>query len=537
MVPDIVHTCSAHGDTLVAFPARDAQIGEFVEDKYEIKGRIGAGGMGTVYRASQRYIKRDVALKVLKPELVQDIVAVRRFFTEARAASRLTSRHSVVVHDFGATSDGLLFYTMEYVPGVSLGREIDESGSLAPERAVRIAADVCRSLEDAHERGVVHRDLKPDNIILAEFDGRETGKVLDFGIAKILTGEDGNTLTPSGMVCGTPKYVSPEQASGAVVGPASDLYSLGVVLYEMLAGKPPFAGGSPGVLLMKHIREIPVPLSRCLPAIGVSQALERLVTGLLAKQPYDRPVSAAAVRDLLEQLLEHGVRAGPEQVKQSENESAFRVTEPLMGGEPDSETELACTDEEHFEQDHPHGPAERRSRVRVLALVLLAAAVVAFAAYFLETWGSKLPVDQVAPPVSEESLPPEERKSLPVAAGSADFDTGGVVADAAGESPDPFGLGTAAIKDIRRHRGRVDAALRRARSSSDWDGTRCLENGVPALESLVLDAERTFVGLRAANDAHRAHEMDELSANLRGLAGRVGQAADDLCDCLRTRPE
>jgi len=189
---------------------------------------------------------------------------------------------------------------MEFLAGEPLSRVI-RRGPLEPARAVRIARDICSSLQEAHGKGIVHRDLKPDNIILVQEDGEEVAKVLDFGIAKMVAGEEDRPLTRTGVVCGTPAYMSPEQGSGKPVGPASDLYSLGVLLFEMLTGKPPFEAATPVMVVMKHISEPPPPIAEAAP-VPLPVPLRRLVTGLLAKEVRDRPGSAREVGEELDRV-------------------------------------------------------------------------------------------------------------------------------------------------------------------------------------------------------------------------------------------
>ncbi len=296
---DVVERCPDDDTRLVDLPGSESLVGQVLDDKYTIEDKIGQGGMGTVYRARQKFIDREVALKVLRPELVQEVSAAKRFFVEARAVSTLKSRHSVILHDFGVTSAGLLYYTMELLDGEPLSRLLNRVGAISAARAVAITTDVCRSLHEAHELGIVHRDLKPDNIMLVMDDGQQIAKVLDFGVAKLLTAADSTTLTVTGMVCGTPAYMSPEQATGAEVAPASDIYSLGVVLYEMLAGFPPFQATTPAMVLMQHVQEIPRPLD---PSAGVPPGIEKLLSGMLAKDPGARPEGVDAVRRALEAI-------------------------------------------------------------------------------------------------------------------------------------------------------------------------------------------------------------------------------------------
>ena len=301
--PGTVEVCPEHNARLFGLPTDESLVGSTLDGKYEVQKVLGRGGMGVVYKARQKLIGRDLAVKVLRADFARDVHAVKRFFAEARAASQLRNRHSVILYDFGLSGEGLLFYTMELLNGPTLSRLLKKSGRLDPARSAAIAADVCASLEEAHELGIVHRDIKPDNIMLVEQRGEEIAKVLDFGIAKLLTEPEGSGLTATGMVCGTPEYMGPEQGMARDVGPASDVYSLGIVLYEMLAGFPPFRGNTPVHTLMKHCNEALMPLREVTSDVCVPDGLDRLLTRMLAKKPEDRPGSASGVLEALKGLL------------------------------------------------------------------------------------------------------------------------------------------------------------------------------------------------------------------------------------------
>ena len=324
--------CPEHGVELADLPTEASLVGGTLDQKYEIVKKIGRGGMGTVYHARQKFIGREIAIKVLRPEFAQDVQAIQRFFAEVRAACKLRSRHCVIVHDFGLSQEGHLYFSMELLHGRPLTRLLKE-GPLESDRAMAIAIDVCHAIEEAHGLGIVHRDLKPDNVMLVRDEHGSLAKVLDFGIAKLLTEEDGASLTQTGMVCGTPEYMSPEQARGDALGFASDLYSLGIILYEMLAGLPPFQAPSPLPLLMKHVNEAPRSIRVVSPDIEVPVELERYLLQMLAKDPADRPESAAAVRLTLEQMLvdrgKHKTTSLPELV--SSSRGVRSVTVPFGG--------------------------------------------------------------------------------------------------------------------------------------------------------------------------------------------------------------
>lgn len=278
--------------------------GKVIDGRYTVVQRLGKGGMGVVYRARQRFLDRDVALKVLRPEFAMDTMAVRRFLQEAKAASGLKNPHTVTIFEFGSTAEGTLYFTMELLSGRSLREVIEQEGPLPAERVLGIGAQVCESLAEAHEQGIWHRDLKPDNIYLIDSpQHRDYVKVLDFGIAKVSTQQ--TQLTSTGAICGTPQYMSPEQAKGIALDGRSDVYSLGVVLYEALCGCAPFDAVTPIQMLMAHITQpAPFPRERR-PGLQVPPSVEEVVMWALGKEPEHRPESAKAYAAALRTAASH----------------------------------------------------------------------------------------------------------------------------------------------------------------------------------------------------------------------------------------
>ena len=246
---------------------------------YQIVEEIGRGGMAVVYRAYQPSLNRDVAIKVLPPQLTFDQRFVERFQREARAAAGLRHPHIIVVHDVGE-QDGLYYIVMEYLEGQTLRQLVEREGPLAPDRAAGMIEQVASALDYAHQRGFVHRDVKPSNIFVREGD---QATLTDFGIAKAARGTQ---LTGTGMLIGTPEYMSPEQAQGEEVGPSTDIYALGVMAYQMLTGRVPFRGTTPHATLHAVIYQPPVPPRQINP--GLSPAIDTVLLKALAKQPEAR---------------------------------------------------------------------------------------------------------------------------------------------------------------------------------------------------------------------------------------------------------
>jgi hypothetical protein len=287
-------------------------LGRVIADKYVIEALLGEGAMGRVYRAVQRPLDKLVAVKVLHAALGFDELAQGRFLREAKAASRIDHPNSVQVFDFGTLPEGVAFLVMEYLRGRDLAARIRQDKRLSPALCVELMGQVLSALTVAHEAGVVHRDLKPENILLVGRpgdDGGEMVKVADFGIAKLLEG--GEKLTTTGLVAGTPAYMSPENGEGKPLDPRSDLYACGVILYEMVTGVLPFRADNALAVVIKHITEKPMPPSSLVP--DIPPGLEAVILRALAKRPDDRFEDARAMRAALRQCLgdeaASGVRA------------------------------------------------------------------------------------------------------------------------------------------------------------------------------------------------------------------------------------
>ncbi|HEY9684349.1 MAG TPA: serine/threonine-protein kinase [Drouetiella sp.] len=270
----------------------DPFIGRTISNRFLVESIIGEGGMGVVYKASQAESKQQVAVKILRPELMNDELAVRRFKHEAVATSRLSHPHIVAMYDYGSTVDGYLFMVMEIIEGKSLAKLVHERRSLSAMRTNRIIGQVCQALEHAHQNGVIHRDLKPGNILLTTTDDEEDYvKLVDFGIAKLILPDgqvDETQIEQEGEVLGSPLYMSPEQCLGREIDGRCDIYALGVVLYETLMGKGPFVGRTAQETIEMQLQKAPAPFATKRPDLQLPARLEAVVFKALAKKAGER---------------------------------------------------------------------------------------------------------------------------------------------------------------------------------------------------------------------------------------------------------
>jgi beta-lactam-binding protein with PASTA domain/tRNA A-37 threonylcarbamoyl transferase component Bud32 len=341
-------------------PPQPAQV---YSDRYEILRQVARGGMAEVYLARDQLLDRRVALKVLFPELSIDRSFVERFRREAQSAANLSHPNIVSVYDWGEEED-TYFIVMEYVDGRPLSAIIRSQGPLLADRAASIGADVASALAFAHRNGVVHRDVKPGNVLL---DANEHVKVTDFGIARAANTQE--NLTQTGAVMGTATYFSPEQAQGYGVDPRSDVYSLGVVLYEMVTGKPPFAGDNPVTIAYKHVREQAVPPREVNPAIPA--AFENIVLKAMAKDPDDRYANAEELRaDLMRYQQGRTVLANPVAYSQPGPAPDATVVQPV------SRDRTSVVNRAGPGLPPEAGPTHRTGTYVILLFAMLAALVV-----------------------------------------------------------------------------------------------------------------------------------------------------------------
>lgn len=289
-------------------PVADGLIGTTVDNgEYRIVQRIGSGGMGSVYKAEQPSMNRMVAIKVLHAKFADRDDLNSRFRREARTMSQLSHPNTARVYKYGTLPDGSAYFVMDFLKGRNLAHVVRQEGPMAPERAINIMIQVCGALDEAHQAGIIHRDLKPENIFLTQpIGGEDFPKVLDFGLAKVgqkQMGRGSMMLTKQGMVFGTPEFMSPEQTQGEKLDRRSDVYSLGLILYELLTGKLPFDATKPVEVMRAHVKDPPIPLSRRVPGIGFSERLDTVMLKALAKRPRDRYQTAMEFADALQHCL------------------------------------------------------------------------------------------------------------------------------------------------------------------------------------------------------------------------------------------
>jgi serine/threonine-protein kinase len=276
--------------------AQDPFVGRVIDGRYEIQARIGEGGMGVVYKARQISIDRVIAIKVLNPEMAQDPTWVQRFYNEAKACSRLQHPNTIRMFDFGQTQDSRLFMTMEFLDGISL-RDATARGPIAPQRVIKILIQCCASLAEAHSIGIIHRDIKPDNVFLLNMAGSpDFVKLLDFSVAKLLEGD--RMKTQAGVVFGTPQYMSPEQGRGLPLDARSDLYALGVLAFEMLTGNVPYNDDNPMTIIQMHLHGQVPPMPQTIP-----YSVQTVVRRAMEKDPARRYQSAGEMMQHCQQVF------------------------------------------------------------------------------------------------------------------------------------------------------------------------------------------------------------------------------------------
>ena len=306
---------------------------------YTLLGKVGQGGWGTVYRARQNSTGRHVALKVVRSDVAGNPEVRQRFLREVKAISRLHHPHIVTLHEFGQTRDGMLFMAMEFADGDTLDEMLRRHGQIDVPTAIKVARQVALALGEAHAQDVIHRDIKPHNIMVGDVQGFGLFvKVLDFGIARFANAPQG--LTAEGRVFGTPEYMSPEVARAQPLDFRADLYSLGIVLYEMLTGKPPFTGEHAMAVAMSQVYDAPPPLPR---RLKIPKDLADLVMQLLAKEPLVRPSSARDVARRLEAMEMALEGRRPAKVRKGEEKATLQAPPAPRSGLPRAATPQTAT--------------------------------------------------------------------------------------------------------------------------------------------------------------------------------------------------
>ncbi len=450
---EVAKFCPSCGAAIVRGPAGEDLVGRIVAGKYRVEALIGEGGMGKVYRAIQLSLEKTVVLKVLRASLLSDERTVARFQREAKAASRLNHPNSIGIIDFGQGDDGSLYIAMEHVAGRDLHQVLSREGPLAEPRMGHVVGQVLSALADAHAAGVIHRDLKPENIMVEQRrKDADFVKVLDFGIAKIQEsdGSEGTALTRAGFVCGTPEYMSPEQARGAPLDARSDLYAVGVILYQCATGSLPFEADSAIALATMHLTKDPAPPRLKRP--DLSQGMEELILRAMSKNPIDRPQTAEQFRAELLAIAgpmeESAARQGHAPGQPSSRPAQVQAAASSAGGRAQVSSDAA------LEVSSENGARPRSPLALALAVAVGTAALVGggLAAYQASKRtgprGAALQLDQ------ELARSAALAQSTPATKGQAPQGPAGETRRRSGKVPELLRQGDAAIAA-----GKVDEAL------------------------------------------------------------------------------
>ena len=397
--------CPRDGTALRAQGGGSDLIGSIIADRYLVLSKIGEGGMGQVYLAEHVKMGRKSAVKVMNPGTVNDADAISRFNREAANASRISHQHVAQVYDFGETPDGLIYLAMEYVEGEPLTDVLQRDGALRPERAGEIVRQVGEALSVAHDMGIVHRDLKPDNIMLARFrDGADCVKVVDFGIAKAINNE-AQKVTKTGLLIGTPEYMSPEQIAGDPLDGRSDIYSLALVAFNMLTGKLPFPSKTAQESVIMRLTEPPMRLAQMRPEIAWTPAVQEVMDRALQRDAALRYPSASEFGRALSaavQGLSTAARSGTTRV----------LADPDAWVPPTRVSETTS----------PAGAGRRMRPAVAVGIGVAVVAIAAIVAMFAMNGGSRADATTTGGTVTPLPAPGEQRSAAPavtpVAAGA-----------------------------------------------------------------------------------------------------------------------
>jgi serine/threonine protein kinase len=384
--------------------ANDARIGQLVAGQYLIEAPLGAGGMGCVYRARQQSVNRPVALKLLQPQALGSSDAVRRFQREAEAMARLQHHHNVRLYDYGVSENGEPFIAMELLEGESLDTRLGR-GALRPELALTITEQVLRALGEAHEIAIVHRDLKPSNIFLCRMPEQEVWvRVLDFGIARLDNNPMQSALTGPGVAIGTVLYMSPEQVACEPCDARSDLYSVGLILFEMLSGRRAYSAASQQELMLSRLTRDPPPLAEYRPDLGGQIALQALLDALLARHPDHRLQSATVALAMVDQARRSLVAA---------TTGTQRMTSH-SGVQGSSESNFAPTYSEYAPRTAAPSLQVKPTRAPVLFAGLLVTGASVAAAMFVFSF-DRDPIGPPDPPVVDGGPAAVPQRDMPAA--------------------------------------------------------------------------------------------------------------------------
>jgi serine/threonine-protein kinase len=393
----------------------DPLIGRVIAGKFRVERALGAGAMGKVYLAEQTNLGKMVAIKVLHANMAGDTALEKRFHREAKSASVLSHPNSVQMIDFGQ-EEGLLYIAMELLNGRDLGKVIRKDWPFSPERLGNIIGQVLSALEEAHDKGVVHRDLKPENIVLLDVRGEDFVKVCDFGIAKITSERDGegSAITMAGMVCGTPEYMSPEQARGDPLDGRSDLWSVAVMLYYMTSGELPFRGETALGVVTKLLTDTPIPPSKKRPGVQIDGALESMILRGLEKDREKRYANATAMREALFDAVGIKRPSSGQQRARAEGQSQPELALADTGvATPASQPALMPTQAQgisvHGEMSATTQPAKKRNWVVIGGALAVAAGVAVVAVVGARALVKPPPPQQPAAVVEAPKVePPKE---------------------------------------------------------------------------------------------------------------------------------
>jgi serine/threonine-protein kinase len=382
---DDLKFCPNDGATLRSAGGGADLVGSIVADRYHIEKKLGEGGMGAVYLGEHVKMGRKSAIKVMTQAMANDPEAIARFNREAANAARINHHNVCAIYDFGETEDGTIYLAMEFIEGEALSDLLRREGGLPIARAGSILQQTADALQAAHDLGIVHRDLKPDNIMLAKSkSGDDVVKVVDFGIAKAMTGEEGQNVTKTGLVVGTPEYMSPEQLSGDVLDGRSDLYSLALVLYRMLTGALPFHADTAQEMMIKRLTDEPMPLAEAKPGASFPPALQQSIDKALQRMPSERYETVAAFARDVAQAVSGTAAAAPAVDTEGATQvlDAGGATELLAATRVGDEAAPAVAEPAPPETPTPTTPqpmpstAEGKKKAPVMAIAATAAVVV-----------------------------------------------------------------------------------------------------------------------------------------------------------------